>query len=65
VTFRAGDRVFHTVTLSNQEWVTVRQNVPSESPAARWVELRVDPPWSPRGEARALGVQTRDVGWVR
>ncbi len=66
VKFRAGDRVLDTVTLKDQEWVTVRQNLPpAESPAARWVELRVDPAWTPRGEARTLGVQARDIAWVR
>ncbi len=66
VTFLAGDHVLDKVTLSDQSWITFKQNLPSDAnPATKWVELRVDPSWTPRGEGRALGVQTRDVSWVR
>jgi hypothetical protein len=66
VTFLAGDRVLDKVTLSDQSWITFKQTLPSEGkPATKWVELRVDPSWTPRGESRTLGVQTRDVTWVR
>jgi hypothetical protein len=64
VTFLAAGRVLDKVTLSDQTWIDVKQNVPADSnPASRWVELRVDPPWTPRSEGRVLGVQTRDVKW--
>jgi hypothetical protein len=64
VTLRSGDRVLDTVTLSDQSWITVKQTLPpGGNPSQKWVELRVDPSWSPRGEARILGVQTRDVNW--
>jgi hypothetical protein len=64
VTVLAGDRVLEKVKLSDQSWITVKQNLPQDAKqAATWVELRVDPPWRPRGESRMLGVQTRDVTW--
>ena len=64
VTFRAADQVLETVTLSDQSWVTVRHALPPPpNPATNWLELHVDPPWRPRGEARMLGVQTRDLKW--
>jgi hypothetical protein len=28
------------------------------------LEVHVDPPWRARGDARALGVQTRDVNFA-
>ncbi len=60
--FVAAGGVLDTVTLNDQSWVTVKRVLPvSPNPAANWLELRVDPPWRPRGEARMLGVQTRDV----
>jgi hypothetical protein len=66
VTLLSGDRVLDKVTLSDQSWITVKQNLPpGGNPAQKWVEMRVEPPWSPRGEARVLGVQTRDVTWVQ
>jgi hypothetical protein len=62
VTFTSEGRVMHTVTLSNQSWVTVKQALPAPTyPRANWLELTVDPPWRPRGEVRTLGVQTRDL----
>jgi hypothetical protein len=62
VTFTSEGRVLHTVTLNDQTWVTVHQPLPAPTyPAANWLEVAVDPPWHPRGEARILGVQTRDV----
>ncbi len=66
VTFLAGDRVLDKVTPPRDQWITLKQNLPSGgNPAMKWVELRVDPSWTPRGEGRTLGVQTRDVTWVR
>jgi hypothetical protein len=62
VTFTASGRVVDTVILRDPSWVTVKRPLPEPSnPATNWLELRVDPPWRPRGEARMLGVQTRDV----
>ena len=62
VTFAASGRVVDTVTLREPSWVTIRGALPVPSnPATNWLELHVDPPWRPRGEARILGVQTRDV----
>jgi hypothetical protein len=62
VTFAAAGRVPDTVTLRDQSWVTVKHPLPPPStPATNWLELHVDPPWRPRGEARMLGVQTRDI----
>lgn len=64
VTFLAAGRVLDTVTLGDQSWVTVKRALPPPvTPATHWLELRVDPPWRPRGEARMLGVQTRDLKW--
>ena len=64
VTFLVGDHVLDKVTLRDQAWITFNQTLPSDgSQATRWVELRVDPGWSPRTEGRVLGVQTRDVKW--
>ena len=67
VTFLSGDRVLDKVMLPrDQSWITLKQSLPpSGNPAMKWVELRVDPSWTPRGEGRTLGVQTRDVTWVR
>jgi hypothetical protein len=65
VTLTAAGRVIDTLTLSDQSWVVVRHVLPPPtSLAAQWVELRVDEPWRPRGEARTLGVQVRDVNWT-
>jgi hypothetical protein len=62
VTVSAGDQVLGKVTLDSQSWVTVKHALPPPAnPAAHWLELHVDPPWRPRGEARRLGVQTRDL----
>jgi hypothetical protein len=61
VTFVAAGRVIDTVTLSDHSWVTVKGPLPPPtSPSTNWLELHVEPPWRPRGEARMLGVQTRD-----
>lgn len=65
VTFAAAGRVFETITLSDQSWVTIKRPLPPPpSPSTNWLELHVDPPWRPRGEARLLGVQTRDLKWT-
>ena len=65
VTFLAGDAVLDAVTLTDQSWVTVRRALPPpRTPTTNWLELRVDPPWRPRGEARILGVQIRDLKWT-
>jgi hypothetical protein len=62
VTFVAAGQALHTITLSDQAWVTVKGALPPPStPATNWLEVHVDPPWRPRGEARLLGVQTRDL----
>jgi hypothetical protein len=62
VTLAAAGRVLDTITLSDHEWVTVKGALPPPAtPATNWLELHVDPPWRPRGEARNLGVQTRDL----
>jgi len=62
VTFVAAGRVLNTITLSDQAWVTVKGALPAPAtPATNWLEVHVDPPWRPRGEARLLGVQTRDL----
>ena len=65
VTFAIAGRELGRVTLSDQSWVNVEYAVPlAIEPEMRWVELTVEPPWRPRGEARRLGVQTRDIGWA-
>jgi hypothetical protein len=62
VTFAAAGRVLDTVTLRDHSWVTVKRALPPPpTPATNWLEIHVDPPWRPRGEARQLGVQTRDL----
>jgi hypothetical protein len=62
VTVVAAGRVLNTITLSDQAWVTVKGALPPPPTAAtNWLELHVDPPWRPRGEARLLGVQTRNL----
>jgi hypothetical protein len=62
VTVVAAGRVLNTITLSDQAWVTLKGELPPPpTPATNWLELHVDPPWRPRGEARLLGVQTRDL----
>lgn len=64
VTFVAGSTVVDTVTLTDQSWVSVKRALPAPGTAAtNWLEVRVDPPWRPRGEARMLGVQLRDLKW--
>ena len=66
VTFAAEGRVIDTVTLSDQSWVTVKHALPVPANAENnWLEVHVEPPWRPRGEARLLGVQTRDLKWRR
>jgi hypothetical protein len=62
VTVSAGDRLLGRVTLKDQSWVTLKHVLPPPgNPAAHWVHVNVDLPWKPRGEARVLGVQTRDI----
>ena len=62
VTFVVSGQVVGTVTLSDQSWVTVKHAMPAPPrPATHWLELHVDPPWRQRGDARTLGVQTRDI----
>ena len=62
VTFVVSGHVVDTVTLSDQSWVTVKHAMPAPArPATHWLELHVDPPWRQRGDARTLGVQTRDI----
>ncbi len=66
VTVTFADRELAKVTLSDQLWVTLKHPLPApKDPNLRWVQLRVDPPWRPRGERRILGVQTRDLSWAR
>jgi len=65
VTVKAGGRELQTLTLSDQNWVTLRHRLdPPADDAALWVEMAVDPPWRPRGSARRLGVMTRDIRWM-
>jgi len=62
VTFVVSGQVVDTVTLSDQSWVTITHAMPAPArPATHWLELHVDPPWRQRGDARILGVQTRDI----
>ena len=62
VTFVASGRVLDTIVLKDQSWVPVKGALPQPvSPSTNWLELHVDPPWRTRGDARTLGVQTRDV----
>ena len=62
VTFAAAGRVLDTVTLNDQSWVTVKGALPPPvSATTHWLELHVEPPWRQRGDARILGVQTRDL----
>ena len=64
VTLLSGDHVVDAVTLRDQSWVTLKKPLPPPQPAgARWIEMRVEPPWRPRGTRRMLGVQTREVRW--
>jgi hypothetical protein len=66
VTLSVGDRELSRVTLGDQSWVTLKQALPPAANAdVLWVELRVDPTWRPRGETRQLGVQTRELNWIR
>jgi hypothetical protein len=65
VTFRMGTHVLETVTLKDQEWVTLRHQLePGEEPSGQWIEMNVDPSWRPRHEGRRLGVMTRDIKWM-
>ena len=62
VTVSAGERILGTVTLTDQSWVTLAHALPPPArPEAHWVHVSVAPSWRPRGTARTLGVQTRDV----
>lgn len=65
VTLAFADRELAKVTLTDQSWVTLKHPLPATAdPNLRWVQLRVDPSWRPRGERRTLGVQTRDLNWA-
>jgi hypothetical protein len=65
VTIKHNGRTLDTITLEDQNWVTVRHPIPpSPEASAQWVEMFVDPPWRPRGTLRRLGVMTRDVKWT-
>jgi hypothetical protein len=65
-TLLLGDRELVTVTLADQAWVKLEQAVPAPANSdVRWVHLRVEPSWRPRGDGRTLGVQTRDITWTR
>jgi len=65
VTFSAGGRELQKLTLSDQEWVTVRHRLePRDGAAKKWVVMVVDPPWRVRGDPRRLGVMTRDIKWL-
>ena len=62
VTVSDGDQVLGKVTLEDQSWVPIKYVLPPpRNPAMHWVHVNVDPPWRPRGDARVLGVQTRDI----
>jgi hypothetical protein len=62
VTVSAGEHMLEKVTLTDQSWVTLKHVLPPPAnPSVHWVHVHVDPPWRPRGEARILGVQTRDI----
>lgn len=65
VTLKDGDRVLQTLTLSDQNWVTLRHRLqPSTDPSGQWLVMVVDPPWRVRGDPRKLGVMTRDIKWT-
>lgn len=65
VTLKDGDRVLQTLTLSDQNWVTLRHRLqPSTDPSGQWLVMLVDPPWRVRGDPRRLGVMTRDIKWT-
>jgi hypothetical protein len=65
VTFKIGAHVLETLTLSDQNWVTVRHQLQaSTEPSGHWIEMDVDPSWRPKGTARRLGVMTRDIKWL-
>jgi hypothetical protein len=65
VTVVAAGRVLDTITLKDQSWVPVKGALPQPaSPSTNWLELHVDPPWRTRGDARTLGVQTRDINFT-
>lgn len=65
VTLIVEGREIDKVTLSDQSWGVIRHALgPSTGFAGNWVELRVDPPWKPRGDVRVLGVQVSDVSWT-
>lgn len=62
VTVSVGDQVLGALTLTDQSWVTLSHALPlPPRPDAHWVHVNVTPSWRPRGTARRLGVQTRDV----
>ena len=54
--------VVDTVTLSDQSWVTVKHAMPAPArPATHWLHCTSIHLGGPRGDARTLGVQTRDI----
>ncbi len=65
VTLTYADHELAKLTLADQSWVTLKHALPpSGDPNLRWVHLKVDPSWQPRGDGRTLGVQTRDLNWA-
>jgi hypothetical protein len=64
VTFTVAGHTLDKVTLADQSWVVVKHALAPDNTGATWVGLQVDAPWRPRGEARVLGVQVRDVNWT-
>jgi Sulfatase len=67
VTVQVGNETIGRVTLSDQQWITLRHALPAAAQrASGWIEFRVDPPWRPRPDrSQELGVQTRDLKWLR
>jgi hypothetical protein len=65
VTVTLGDKVIDQVTLSDQQWVTLKHPLPAVADKSRlWIGVNVTPSWKPRGEARDLGVMVRDLEWI-
>jgi hypothetical protein len=65
VTLTLGDKVIDQVTLSDQQWVTLRHPLPAVADRSKlWIAVNVNPSWKPRGEARDLGVMVRDLEWI-
>ena len=65
VTLTSAGRVLQTLTLSDRNGSPFRHPLPPPTdPSGRWMEMDVDPSWRPKGEARRLGVMTRDIKWT-